>query len=238
MALPDAKTSAELFGAILKSVEGKAPPPSFLMSSGQRAGKSTFAQAMRDFLATPGYSSVEASAAGGHDAYMQSKFGKAPPASPFTITTEVNMPEDKDTGAKVDALVKEAVEQYAEAFQDHLTTFELSEPMKLTVRNGSDYKVKPFIGGEEFTPVRGYIGKKGKTLIVFKPVGTADFEEMEMEETVAKATFSGFGNYLKDSLGELLEKIDEAKAQAKAVEREADIRTKSEIYADQGFGSW
>ncbi|WKZ86265.1 hypothetical protein N5B55_04765 [Ralstonia pickettii] len=208
--------------------------PMVTFPSARRAGKSTFAEAMKDFLNTPGYNSAEASAAGGHDAYMRIKRGGA-----RHTTQEEHMSDHKQGGPElVTALEKDAVSRYEEAFAESPRAFELPEPMKLTVRNGSEYKIKPFIGGEEFTPVRGYIGKRGKALIVFKPVGVADFEEMEMAESDAKATFGGFNRYLTDTLGEVFERIEAAREEAKAQERAEEIKSKAETYAEQGFGSW
>lgn len=201
----------------------------------KRPMRTSFNEAMNDFLNTPGYNSADASAAGGHDAYMRSlRAAKVAKHS----TEEDTMKEKKEVAALVSDLEKEAVQGYEEAFREKLVNFELPEPLKLTVRNGSDFNVKPFIGGEEFTPVRGYVGKRGKTIIVFKPVGVADFEEMEMTEADAKATFPGFNRYLNDALGEVMDKIQEAREEVKAQERAEEIRSKAETYAEQGFGSW
>ena len=87
-------------------------------------------------------------------------------------------------------------------------TFMLNEPAQLTVRRDgkpNGYSKRPHIGGENFELLRCYAGKKRQLIYVFRPIEVADYLEMEMLESAAKTSLTGFTTWLK-SLGSEFER--------------------------------
>jgi hypothetical protein len=212
------------------------PRPLGRTVSTKRAG-----QILVSDMRIPGFNSEEASKfPGGPDAYREelhyrngTKPRPRPPAQP-PLDEEVDMAEA--TGEQTE--LAKLVAQYAAAFKETPKTFMVGAPQKLTTAiEGQGYKIKAFIGGEEFEPVRAYVGKKHGTIIVFKPKDPSEFETIEVPEKSCRTVFGAqFPIYMKEVLADVLEAKEELTAQAK---RAAEIEANAEAMESyQEFGSW
>lgn len=118
-------------------------------------------------------------------------------------------------------------------------TFMLNEPAQLTVRREgkpNGYSKRPHIGGENFELLRCYAGKKRQLIYVFRPLEVADYVEMEMLETAAKTSLSGFSGWTK-TLGSEFEREKGEVMNAAALKRERErLAARENNYGD--FGSW
>lgn len=118
----------------------------------------------------------------------------------------------------------------------------LMEPLSLTVKRANKpnngYSKKAHTGGEEFSPVRCYPGKRGSLIYVFKPLAVADYIEMEMPESMAKTALSGFETWIKGVIDPDLDRARKEAQQASSVKAEREkLAARAEQYGD-GFGSW
>jgi hypothetical protein len=162
----------------------------------------------------------------------------------------VDMP--KATSEKVTTILLDEVEaelQIEEEFGEVLVelnkkfkaskeTFMLTAPMVLTVKRPKGYSKSNHIGSEDFKPLRAYMGKKGKIIIVFRPVMTADYEEMEMEEAQAKQHLMGFEEFFKEAMWGVREQLSDFHKRAALEQEKAALTDRFETYKDLGFGSW
>ena len=123
-------------------------------------------------------------------------------------------------------------------FKASKETFMLTAPMVLTVKRPKGYSKANHIGSEDFKPLRAYMGKKGKIIIVFRPVMTADYEEMEMEEAQAKQHLMGFDEYFKEAMWDVREELDAFHKKSADEQEKAALSDRFETYKDLGFGSW
>lgn len=203
-------------------------------------GKSSLGKAFSEFLNTPGYNSEEASRHGGHDAYMK-HLRAVGIASPIkrepTITgmeADIIMIDDMEN-LSLDSVADQITEYFASSTQTRLM---LNEPHQLTVKKANgQYSKKAHIGGEEFIPLRAYLGKRGQIIYVFRPADAADYAELEVTEKEANELLDGFVAFMKKA-PDLREAMTSAKKiAADAAEREK-LAGKAEQYADLGFGSW
>lgn len=246
-----ASSSFDLLAAARLITDDAMRQPSRLFTSTpRRAGKSIISN-----LFIPGYSSAEEGAyPGGPEAYREELHRRngTKPRQPSVTTDfggwekwegktqldmEVDHMEQPTAVTPEDQALADLVGQYADAFSETPQTFALTAPGKHTTLTGKEYKIKPFIGSEDFEPVRAYIGKKKGTIIVFKPKYPCDFEFLEVPEKQCKTAFgSAFPMYMHEVLKDVMDAKDELTAQAKKlieVERNAAA---AESYSE--FGSW
>ena len=118
----------------------------------------------------------------------------------------------------------------------------LTEPLTLTVKKankpGDGYSKKAHTGGEEFQPVRCYAGKRGALIYVFKPLAVAEYVEMEMSESQAKKSLSGFELWLKGIIDPELDRTRKEAQQASALKAEREkLATHADKYGEE-FASW
>ena len=118
-------------------------------------------------------------------------------------------------------------------------TFMLLSPMTLVVkRENGTYSKVAHVGCEDFLPTRCYWGRRGKLIFVFKPVMASDYVEMEIDEASARAYLIRFGDFLKELVGDLDQRIARIRTKV-AAKREAEkLADRHETYKDIGFGSW
>jgi hypothetical protein len=229
--------SDAFFGKSLSMVEPSDPlgrsRPSERTVSTKRAGAILASDAL-----IPGFSSREAdSFPGGPDAYREElhyRNGTKPrPRPKAKLDEEVDMAEA--TGEQTE--LAKLVEQYADAFKEAPSGFLVSAPQKLTTKTNDQFSIKPFIGGEEFEPVRAYVGKKHGTIIVFKPRDPCDFHFLEVPEKQCREVFgAGFPVYMRTILADVMEAKEELAAQAKRQDELEANAEKMTQYAE--FGSW
>jgi hypothetical protein len=67
----------------------------------------------------------------------------------------------------------------------------LSGPRKLTVKEGSGYKVKAHIGGEDFRLVGAYIGSRKGPILKFKPLSPSAYAHAEVPIAECMEAFDG-----------------------------------------------
>ncbi|MCL2874703.1 MAG: hypothetical protein FWF12_00110 [Betaproteobacteria bacterium] len=120
--------------------------------------------------------------------------------------------------------------------------FMLTESIVLTVKkaNKPDYSKKEHTGGEEFMALRCYASKRGGLIYVFRPLQVADYAEMEMTESAAKKSLSGFEAWLKTIVDSSLDRECRDAQNEASIEAERDklMATRAEEYAHLGFGTW
>lgn len=124
--------------------------------------------------------------------------------------------------------------------KSHEIAFMLTEPATLTTSRGNHvaptYSRVGHIGGESFTPVRAYWGKKGEMIYVFRPMEMANYVEMELPESRLKL-LSGFTDYLKNIGGDLFKEMQEMKLKSSEANERARL-LENKQYAAMGYGSW
>lgn len=118
--------------------------------------------------------------------------------------------------------------------------FALTGPTSLTILRApsethkSGYGKKAHIGGEEFTGLKAYLGKRGHIICCFKPVGVEDYVNMEMPLGDCFAQLTGFQrHFVEQGFSAQYQAIRDAK---NAEKQAADLEQFSEKYAD--FGSF
>lgn len=151
------------------------------VSAPRRAGKSSFGEAIKDFLATPGYSSSEAAKFESHDAYMEHLTGK------FEVA---------DTPTHNIAEIQRIISDPGNSWQ-----FMLNQPQSLTVMRGGQYRKDSFIGGELLRLKGVYEGKRDGLIarfeedragLVTSPAGTI----IEIPFSKAETLLDGFKDFL------------------------------------------
>jgi hypothetical protein len=222
-----------------------ASAPTRTLSMPRRAGKSV----MADMMIT-GYNSMEASThSGGHEGYVDEllvKQGKPPKYGTVFVTQKGGATSTDDViedhmadTTEIDPTLAEIVAQYGDAFSGEPKNFSLTAPAKLITKKGTEYRHTPFIGGEEFTPISAYVGKKGQVLILLKPVDPSDFELLEVPEKQCPNVFgAAFKTYMREVLADALDKKEELAAQSAQLAERTRNADKFETYGDLGFGSW
>lgn len=117
--------------------------------------------------------------------------------------------------------------------------FMLAEPLTLTVKKkDGSYSKRPHVGGEEFKVVRCYVSKRSRLIYVFKPVDVADYVEMEMPESQAKASLNDFAAFIGTG-GSELDRLKRDVMQKASLDAEREkMADRHDVYADLGFGSW
>ena len=151
--------------------------------------------------------------------------------------------EATDLDTMADEITRRIQEANANSKSPLPTSLMLNEPLSLTVKKagkpGDGYSKKAHTGGEEFQPVRCYAGKRGALIYVFKPLAVAEYMEMEMPESQAKKSLSGFELWLKGIIDPELDRTRKEAQQASALKAEREkLADRADQYADQGFGSW
>ena len=140
---------------------------------------------------------------------------------------------------------KTALESLAEIVDAHFkashATFMLSAPCNVTVlKKDETYSKRPMLGGEQFSPVKCYPGKRKSLIFVFKPEQASDFSFIEMPERDAKMylgkSFSSYLDRAGDGRGK--DMFEEAKKSESAAAEAKKNEEKFETYSGIGFGSW
>jgi hypothetical protein len=182
--------------------------------------KASFAEVVRDFLNTPGYSTSQVREYGSHEAYMKT-----------FVTKEQPMEETKE-GDPLEQMAAEITEVFGKSSE----TFMLGEPLTLTVLKEKGYSKAPHVGSEDFAPVKAYPGKRGKMIYVFKPVMATSYIHMEMDETQAQKSLIGFKEFMKENMGEIVQRLSESRKEAADRKEREAMADRYEKY--EGFGSW
>ena len=233
---------------IMASKIAPQPATEFDYVSGRRAGKNTLLRGVvrAADVSIPGFNSDEASRfPGGPDAYREElhrRNGTTPrpnKTKPIIATPEdferIDMPAEAVTPEEVE--LQKLVDQYHEAFKATPRSFMLTAPAKHTTLTGKEYKIKPFIGGEEFEPWRAYVGKKHGTIIVLKPKYPCDFEFLEVPEKQCKTAFgAAFPMYMREVLSDVMDAKEELAAQARKLQEMERNAEAAAQYSE--FGSW
>lgn len=131
--------------------------------------------------------------------------------------------------------VEQALKEIRATIQKENVIFSLSGPQQLSVKRKGGYYSESHIGGEDFVLSDVYIGKRRALIYVFKPVGAASYEQMEMNETVAKRALIGFGTW---SSGNEFQKI--IRNAKRAMNNEADQEKaagQKDVYGNE-WGGW
>ena len=192
----------------------------------------SFAELIKEFLNSPGYSTSEVTKYGGHDEYMKE-------LSTRNIESKTTMPPTEPKIEAVTPVQSETdriAEEYTAAFTASDETFMLGEPLTLTVLRDKGYSKAPHVGSEDFKPVRAYMGKRGKMIFVFKPVMVTDYKEMEMDEAQAVKSLLGFQMFLNEHLKSVVERLKETRIELAAEAERKSLADRYEKY--EGFGSW
>lgn len=138
--------------------------------------------------------------------------------------------------------LKAAAEWLGEELAKSEQTFMLVDSMSLTVvpkehEGGVTHKYakQAHVGGEDFKPVRAYVGKRDGVIIVFEPVMASDYTEMEMPLEIGKQKLSGLEGEVR-RIGFEAKLVELAKE--RIAKREAlAAQERSTNYGDQ-YGGW
>lgn len=127
----------------------------------------------------------------------------------------------------------------SDLFSANTYDFILKAPEKLTVLKGGAYSKKPYIGEEEFTGVRAYVGKSGKVIVVFQDKDdSATQVEIPLNEMLTKlhgvSIFSNDLAELRDNRIMESARADGAKIESLAHEQAERVRQLN----NPAFGSW
>lgn len=117
--------------------------------------------------------------------------------------------------------------------------FTLNSSKSLTVykNDGAEnsrigYSKHGHIGGEEFVPVRAYVGKKGHLIIHYRPVQTEPYAWMEMSLSDSLTDLTGFqAHFVRSGLGEKWNEINKVDVEQK---RLAEVEKYKDSYEDFG----
>ena len=118
---------------------------------------------------------------------------------------------------------------------DHPLAVELRKPAKMTVQKGSQYKKKPFVGGEVLVMHGAYVGKRGSIIFMFNlQQFNPEIDVVEVSISEATDLLTGFSNHwmaFLDADQAVVEKLIEKEAEEKAVEEDR-------LNSNELFGSW
>lgn len=159
------------------------------------------------------------------------------------LLEEIEMTDEEKTkeALALEALAK-AVSDYWGGVDYELSEdkFALTGPVSLTILRApsethkSGYGKKAHIGGEEFTGVKAYLGKRGQIICCFKPVGVEDYVNMEMPLGDCFAQLTAFQrHFVEQGFSAQYQAIRDAKNLEKQA---ADLEKFSAKYED--FGSF
>ena len=140
----------------------------------------------------------------------------------------------EETKAKLEALAEELTGNLK---QNASSVYTLLSAELLTTMSSKGYAKTSHIGGEEFYADSVYLGKKGKLIAVFKPVGAAAYGTMEMPVDFAIAKLSDYDIALENSCA------NGYKSRMSHVENSARSEREIKQLAEKGsdyeeFGSW
>jgi hypothetical protein len=191
-----------------------------MVGMARRAGKSSMAKIISDFLATPGYSTAEASKFSGHDDYMAHLTGK------HEVADEINKEMQK-----LITSIKDVIDQPND------WRFELNTPQSLTVFRSGQYRKDTFIGGEQFKLIDVYAGKRDGLIGKFKEEGGKDVLVTSaagtiVEIPIAKATIwlDGFATFMDYAMNPPRDPA--------AVAEEAKAVAEQRLKENSNYGSW
>jgi hypothetical protein len=143
------------------------------------------------------------------------------------------------TQERLELLVVDMNEWLNGATDEEAPPVVLFAPESLTVETATAYAKMPHIGGESFTPVSAYLGKRGKIIVKFKPEFAAEFTHMEMSVDDACKKLNGFSLIAESCVeGGLSHRLKTIMTTASSEREREAVKDKFAEYADIGFGSW
>jgi hypothetical protein len=150
---------------------------------------------------------------------------------------EVELDDETDLEAALADLAADLTSHYMSFNPEDLNSCTLLGPEQLTVEvEGRGYRKMAHMGGEDFTPLSAYVGKKRKIIVVFKPVHADAYSTMEMTADEAVTNLSGFEALSVTNEGDYRTRMRLIASKAtKLKEREA-VKDKSSDY--DNFGSF
>lgn len=168
-------------------------------------------------------------------ALLEIKLDEARKATQAPQETELD--DATDLEAALADLAADLTAHYNSFDPEQLNSCTLLGPEQLTVEvTGRGYKKVAHMGGEDFIPNSAYVGKRGKIIVVFRPVGAASYQTMEMAADDAVSNLSAFEALSITEGGDYKTRMKAISLKAvKLKEREA-VKDKAEDYPD--FGSF
>jgi len=119
----------------------------------------------------------------------------------------------------------------------------LNAPAQLTTKSGGKYSKTPFIGGEKFTVVGVYLGKRDGIIVQAKG-GMGAGTVIEVPASTAESQFDGYEAMLTKFVGvygmeDDTEGMTAARSEAELLEQAAHQKALLETRMEDGrFGSW
>lgn len=124
---------------------------------------------------------------------------------------------------------------------EHKVHIVLNQPSKLTVLfENTQYRVKPFIGGETFVAVATAITMRGKHVVYACPIGDmydsehGKIKRIEVEMSLLNTNF----DVKKEMREELMEKAREKINKKKEAREVEQVAVKERMEKNELFGSW
>lgn len=120
----------------------------------------------------------------------------------------------------------------------------LNAPAQLTCKSGGKYSKVPYIGGEKFTVVGAYLGKRDGIIIQAKGGMGKGTSVIEIPASTAESQFDGYEAMLTSFVGAYGMEDDAAdmtiaRSEADLLEQEAHQKALLETRMEDGrFGSW
>lgn len=143
------------------------------------------------------------------------------------------------TGSSEDEILKEMTSFFSSRATEEKTVT-LDSPMSITVSVLGKYSRVPMIGGEEFSVVGCYMGKRDGVILLMLGEHEGQLKTFEMPAHVADQHLEGLDNLLAKFIGTYgMEDPDDLMGEGKRIEDEAhaDAILQSRM-SDQRFGSW
>lgn len=132
----------------------------------------------------------------------------------------------------IDKLVE--LNEHITSVDEHGRMQALNQPHAVTIkRPNGRYSKAALIGGEKFTLVGMYRGKRGDAIAIYKPITPIDgCEYMEMKAKDAMEKMDGFATFIESRIESVESAIEEMKKKA-----EERIETQMKAYGGH-YGSW
>jgi len=122
--------------------------------------------------------------------------------------------------------------QISKAAEVGVYHFRLLQPTTLTVKQGHQFKKKPFIGEEIFAVKTAYVGKRGGIIVVFEPYTASEYASIEIPIMDCETLLEGWPNWRAGVLKEF--EGDGIHIPLKPVAPTPP----EELMTDPNFGSW
>jgi hypothetical protein len=199
-----------------------------------------------EFLKTPGYNTDDVERFGGHDEYMKHLLKTRKEEKEIADMSSIIKQNNIYIGDLDDLSTEEAlvalVTNITAHFRNKPQTFMLNAPAQLTCKKSNGgFTKKAHIGGEEFSPVSAYVGKRQNIIFILKPDFPAEYEHIELGDREAINMLTNFNPYLNEAMtngGRFDASLKKIKKMESNNKESKSLEGKSEQYADIGFGTW